>query len=73
MAGKLCNGTENVGVIKDSIACCEGAAARAASTTPVNPHPVGSDAGISWAAGVAIKADADGDPPCCAPAGAAAT
>lgn len=72
MAGKLCNGTDNVGVIKDSIACCEGAAARVAGLVPVNPHPVDSDAAISFAAGVAIKADGDGDPPCCAPAGPAA-
>lgn len=72
MTGKLCNGTDNIGAIKDSVACCEGALARTQSTTPVNPHAAGSDAAISWAAGVAIKADADGDPACCAPAGAAA-
>lgn len=73
MPGELCDGTTlRTANVKDSKAMCEGALARTLSTTPTNPHAAGSDAAVAFAAGVAVKADADGDPACCAPAGDAA-
>ena len=73
MPGSLCSGTTaKEARIKNSRAYCEGALARTVSTTPTNPHASGSSAADAWDEGVAVKADADGDPACCAPAGAAA-
>ncbi len=72
MPGKLCNGSDDMGLIKESRAYCEGRAARAASATPTNPHESGSDAADAWDAGVASKVSAPDDHACCAPTGAAA-
>ena len=73
MPGSLCSGTTaKEARIKNSRAYCEGALARTVSTTPTNPHASGSDAAVAFAAGVAVKADAGGDPACCSPAGPAA-
>jgi len=77
MAGQKCDGravtAPKNAKIKNSKALCDGALARTLEVTPTNPHQAGSETAAAWDAGVAIKADADGDPPCCAPAGAAAT
>lgn len=71
MAGNLCNGSNDLGYIKESKAYCEGAYARTQTTTPTNPHEVGSDASDAWLAGVADKL-ADTMEGCCAAMGAAA-
>ncbi len=72
MPGKLCNGSEDMGWVKESKAFCEGRAARAAAVSPTNPHESGSDAADAWDAGVASKVASPDDHACCAPTGAAA-
>jgi len=51
MAGKMTDGTDNTGAFRLAKAYAEGAEARFASTTPVNPHPVGSADSIAFALG----------------------
>jgi len=58
---------------KDAVAYCDGRAARAAATTPVNPHQAGSDRAEAWDLGVASKVSNPDDHGFCAPTGAAAT
>lgn len=74
MSGKLCTGapTNNCGaaLLRTANAYCEGAQARTKSTTPVNPHLVGSEASDAWLLGVADML-ADTVEPCCAPGTAA--
>jgi len=72
MPGKLCNGVTGytTGEIRNSRAFCEGYQARAESGSPVDPHVTGSEASVSWLAGVQAKANevAGGENAgCCAP------
>lgn len=69
---KRCDGSVENPTIKESRAFCEGRAARAASASPTNPHPAGTDDAAAWDRGVASKVASPNDHGCCGPTGAAA-
>lgn len=52
MPGKLCNGTTDVVLPRNSRAYCEGrAAAVAGALVGTNPHPANTPDNVAWAAG----------------------